>query len=313
VRRDLRQLLDDQHGVLTRAQALASGLTRSAIAARLASGRWQRVRPGVYATFSGPLARESILWAALLRAGSGAVLSHESAAELAGLREPSETIHVTVPGNRTPTHIPGVVVHRCTRIDQRRHPTRTPPQTRVEETVLDLTQSSRDEAEAIAWLTRAVGSRLTTADRLAAALRRRPKVRSRAMLMAALSDVHGGSHSPAELAYLRRVERAHHLPRSRRQVRRAERGPSRYDDVRYLRYRTRVELDGRAAHPDHERWRDMRRDNDAVVAGDRVLRYGFADLRAAPCHIAAQVASVLQAGGWRGRPRACDRPDCVFA
>jgi hypothetical protein len=92
--------------------------------------------------------------------------------------------------------------------------------------------------------------------------------------------------------------------------RHAENGSTKYDDVRYEQYRTRVEIDGRAAHPEHSRWRDMRRDNAAVLDGDRVLRYGLADLVGAPCDVAAQVAEVLRSGGWTGQPRRCGREQC---
>jgi hypothetical protein len=54
----------------------------------------------------------------------------------------------------------------------------------------------------------------------------------------------------------------------------------------------------------------MRRDNAAIVDGDRVLRYGLGDAESYP--VAAQVASVLRLGGWRGSPRPCARPDCVI-
>jgi very-short-patch-repair endonuclease len=115
-----------------------------------------------------------------------------------------------------------------------------------------------------------------------------------------------------ELAYLRSVERAHRLPRADRQAVAEEQGGRRYDDVRYSRFRTRVELDGRAAHPEHPRWRDMRRDNAAVAAGDTVLRYGTGDVVSRPCAVAVQVGTALRAGGWRGKPRRCRRADCAL-
>ena len=68
---------------------------------RVRSGRWQRLQRGVYAAFSGDPARETVLWAALLRAGPGAVLSHQTAAERHGLiDEPSSVITITVPASR---------------------------------------------------------------------------------------------------------------------------------------------------------------------------------------------------------------------
>ena len=52
----------------------------------------------------------------------------------------------------------------------------------------------------------------------------------------------------------------------------------------------------------------MRRDNAAVIEGDRVLRYGLGDVESYPCHLAAQVASVLRLGGWRGNPPGAPAP-----
>jgi hypothetical protein len=43
--------------------------------------------------------------------------------------------------------------------------------------------------------------------------------------------------------------------------------------------------------------------------GSRVLRYGFADVAHRPCAVAREVAAVLSAAGWRGRPRSCG-PAC---
>jgi Transcriptional regulator, AbiEi antitoxin len=84
--------------VLTRAQAHSCGLTDKAIEQRLRSGRWQRLHPGVYASFSGEPNRAALLWAAVLRAGPGAALSHQTAGELQGLLESGPSlIHVSVP------------------------------------------------------------------------------------------------------------------------------------------------------------------------------------------------------------------------
>jgi hypothetical protein len=249
------------------------------------------------------------------------MLSHETAAEVSGLSDgPSRNVHVTVPVNRCPEGISGLVIHRSTRAARSQHPTRLPPQTRIEDTVIDLTQTAAHLEDAIAWLARAIGKRLTTAPRLAAHLRERGKLRWRSALRAAVNDVDVGCHSLIEVRYLRAVERAHGLPRSQRQARRestetsegAPHGRVGYDDVRYRKYATRVELDGLAAHPEHARWRDMRRDNAAVIEGDRVLRYGLGDVESFPCHLATQVASVLRLGGWRGNPARCTRPNCVI-
>src|SRR5450755_3829507 len=97
----LQELAESQRGVITRRQALGAGLTRSAICARVDGRRWQRMYPGVFAAFSGEPSRAALLWAAVLKAGPGAALSHETAAELHGLtRKPAPLIHVTVPARR---------------------------------------------------------------------------------------------------------------------------------------------------------------------------------------------------------------------
>ena len=67
---------------MTRRQALDAGMSLGAIAAKIRFGRWQRVHAGVYATFTGPVTRDAQLWAAVLAAGPGAQLSHQTAAEI---------------------------------------------------------------------------------------------------------------------------------------------------------------------------------------------------------------------------------------
>ncbi|GAB2917091.1 hypothetical protein GCM10027280_00120 [Micromonospora polyrhachis] len=300
------ELAGQQQGVLSRAQCQQIGITDEMVYRRIASNRWQQLFVGVYATFSGPIPRAARLWATLLYAGDGAVLSHESAAELVGLLDqPVSPVHVTIPAHRRVRPATGVVVHRAARVPLARHPTRLPPQTRVEETVLDLTQSARQLDDALSWLARACGRRLTTPSRIGSALRLRPRVRWRAELLAALDDVADGCHSLLELRYLHDVERRHGLPIGRRQSIRLRRGGRWYDDIRYDDFATLVELDGRVAHPAESRARDRRRDNSATAEGLSVLRYDLADVFQQPCAAAAQVAATLRRNGWPGRPTRC--------
>ena len=73
-----------------------------------------------------------------------------------------------------------------------------------------------------------------------------------------------------------------------------------------------VELDGLVAHPEEARARDRRRDNAVMESGARTVRYGWADVLATPCSVAAQVARLLQPAGWTGHPRRCGRAGCVI-
>jgi hypothetical protein len=136
--------LERQEGVLTREQALGAGFSRHVINGRVASGQWQRLHTGVFATFSGPVPRAARLWGAVLRAGDDAVLSHHTAAEVWNLTDQSSSsIHVSVPRQAGSLDIRGLVLHYSSRLPGARHPARLPPQTTLEETVLDLADVSR--------------------------------------------------------------------------------------------------------------------------------------------------------------------------
>jgi hypothetical protein len=300
-----------QSGVVTRVQALSHGLDDAIIGRRLRSGRWSALHRGVYATFSGEPGREAALWAAVLRGGPGAALSHETAAELLELADgPSAVIHLTVPGGRHPQAIGGVLVHRSGRAEAAVHPAQLPPRTTVEETVIDLTQAAADLDGACGWMSRATGRRLTTATRLRAALDARPKVRWRADLGLALADIGSGAHSLLEHRYIRDVERPHGLPAATRQARTGTSRRSRYIDNLYEAARLAVELDGQVAHPIEQRWADVRRDNTHAATGLLTLRYNWADVTTQPCTVARQAAEVLRQRGTPVTLRPC-RPACA--
>jgi hypothetical protein len=277
---------------------------------RVRSGRWQRLQRGVYAAFSGEPSRETVLWAALLRAGPDAVLSHQTAAERHGLiDQPSTLITITVPAARHPgqVRIPGVVIYRSDAVLRTRHPTMSPPCTRVEDTVLDLIQGARTFDDAYAWICRAIGRRRTTSDRIREAMDARKKMRWRRELSAALGDAAGGALSVLEYRYVRRVERPHGLPAAQRQARIRQRAGNTYLDNLYEEYGVCVELDGTSAHPADEQWRDKRRDNTNAVAGIVTLRFGFPDVSGHPCQTAAAVGALLRRRGWPSTPHPCGR------
>ncbi len=308
----LRNLADRQRGALTRRQAESAGIKPATLRSRVDAGRWQRLHPGVYAVFSGPPGRETTLWAAVLRAGKGAALSHQTAAELDRLADrQSASIHITVPASRVVMPIAGVVLHARRDTEAATHPTRLPPRLRIEQTVLDLADQSTDAAGAVAWVTAALGRRLTTQPKLQLALSQRARARWRQDLTLALSPELAGIHSLLEYHYIRDVEIPHGLPRGTRQARGGQAGRSVYRDVLYDEYGLIVELDGKSAHPDESRWIDVLRDNSAAEAGNVTLRYGYWDVRGTACQVAAQVAATLQARGWQGRPRPC-APSCLL-
>ncbi|WP_116947101.1 type IV toxin-antitoxin system AbiEi family antitoxin domain-containing protein [Jiangella endophytica] len=306
----LRELLARQRGVVCAGQLRRLGLDSRVARRWVATGRWQRPHPGVFAVFSGPLDRAAQIWAAIVWVTPDAVASHSTAAELDELTgRVDDRVHVTAPvGRRVRGRADGVVVHYAHRLPLTRHPTANPPRTRLDDTVLDLVDVATRARDVESYVTMAVQKRLTTSPRLAAALSRRRKIRWRAMVEAMLVDVAEGAQSPLELQHLRAVERAHRLPRGCRQRRRAGARVI-WIDVDYEPFHTRVELDGRVGHDGEGRFRDRHRDNAATVSGAWTLRYGHTEVFGEPCRVAQEQARVLHDRGWAGRPRPCGA-DC---
>jgi hypothetical protein len=307
----LRNVAQRQDGIVSRSQAFRAGLSVGMIKFRINSGRWRQIHPGVYATFTGGPGRGAQLWAALLSAGPGAMLSHETAAELQRLADkPAEMIHLTVPVQRRVRAVEGISLYRSARAAEAVQACSCPPRTRIEETVLDLTQAAAHFDDVCGWVTRALARDLTDEEKLHAAMRQRKRLRWRTDLVELIAAAAGGDHSVLEFRYDRDVERAHGLPEPVRQAPFAGPGGRRgRRDRVYREYGVVVELDGRVAHPAEGQWKDKARDNAAAVQGLQTLRYGWTDVRWNPCATAAEVVRVLQARGWDGWPRPCS-PGC---
>jgi len=164
----LRQQARLQAGVITSKQALRAGLSRNAIVSKVRNGRWRRVHRGVYVIFTGPLTRDAQLWAAVLFAGTGAKLSHQTAAEILGLtNRRSPLIHVTIPVNRRVIPPQSVIIHISSSVVQGwRFARGIPPHTFAEETIIDLVHAATDLDAVIAYVTDAFGRTLTSEARL---------------------------------------------------------------------------------------------------------------------------------------------------
>lgn len=105
-------LAKTQHGVVARAQLLDAGLHPQAIKHRLAKGRLHPLWRGVYAVGRPEVSREGRWMAAVLTCGPEAVLSHESAAALWGIRNQRRAeIEVSVPAGERHRRA-GIRVHR---------------------------------------------------------------------------------------------------------------------------------------------------------------------------------------------------------
>jgi hypothetical protein len=304
------ELLRDQDGVVSRAQVLQCGHDDGYIEARVRRRDWARIHTGVYVDHTGPPSWTQRLWAALLFYGDSAACD-ESALVLFGLRAPgaAELVHVAVDQDRRVTSLDGVRLHRITDLASQVHPNRQPPRLRLETAVLRAAARCKDDASAVAVLANACQSRRTTAERLALGLGSLPRLPRRALLLEILVDVAEGAFSVLEHRYLTRVERPHGLPTATRQRRVAAGRRPAYRDVEYLGGLLVVELDGRLGHEHAEdRWSDLDRDIDSAVGGSTNVRLTWGQVLR-PCRTAAVIGRLLQAVGWRGRPKSCS-PSC---
>lgn len=306
----LRAVLARQAGVVTRAQLRALGLSRPAVETMLRRRELVPVHPGVYVDHTGapsPLQRR---WAAVLYAGPAALhLSHAAP-------DPPDAgpVDVAIDWTRRVATRGGVRVHRVRDLEDHVRWNLSPPRVRIELATIIRAEKAATDADAIAVMTAAVGSRLTTADRLRSVMDARRRVRRRALLAALLDDLAAGTHSLLEHGFLTRVVRPHRIPEpSRRQSERTGGSGTEYRDVEYADQGRHFELDGRAGHDDpRSRDRDADRDLDDEADGLTTVRLRWRQVFGSPCRTAERVARILQRGGWTGRAEPCG-PGCLIA
>lgn len=120
-RNSIWELVRRQHGVIARRQLLERGLTPKAIEHRLTHGRLHPLWRGVYGVGRPSVTLRGWWMGAVLACRDGAVLSHQSAAELWGISttEPGDErelgrpglIHISVPGRQS-HRLRGIRIHR---------------------------------------------------------------------------------------------------------------------------------------------------------------------------------------------------------
>lgn len=220
---DLDALLAAQDGLLHRRQALAAGLSRSALAHRVGPGeRWRRVLPGVLATFTGALTPAQRWRAALLYAENG---TDHAAGTLAMLGGPTAcAAHGLQAARAGPVHLllaervrrravpPWVAVRRTSRlpIPGSRDGLPVAPVARA---VVDAARELVVLREVRALVAESVQTRRTTVDRLARELGAGESAGS-ALVRRALEEVGWGTRSAPEAEVARGV-RAAGLPEPR--------------------------------------------------------------------------------------------------
>jgi predicted transcriptional regulator of viral defense system len=114
----LFEFASEQGGYFTAAQARTCGFSKALLAHHAKSGRFIRVRQGLYRFREYPSSpREDVVAAWLATGKEVAAVSHESALDILGLSDAvPEVVHVTVPrARRYHSRFPGIAIHTTTR------------------------------------------------------------------------------------------------------------------------------------------------------------------------------------------------------
>ena len=269
------RLAAEQHGVFTREQARACGLTEGRIRMRLESGRWERLHSAVYRLAGARATPRQALLTACLWGGPGATVSHRSAAALHRLPGGPAGVEITVPRGRV-LRDPSILAHRTgplpgvdvTAVDGI-------PVTTVARTLVDLAAVLRPDA-----LEEALDSALSAG--------RVPRPR----LVWRLGELAGKGRPGVEVLRSLVEARAPAAPVWGHEVRAG--GRLAVLDCAYPQVRLAVEADGWQTHSGRARWEDdLARQNALVAAGWTVLRFPWSVIDQDPGQVRREVAATL--------------------
>jgi very-short-patch-repair endonuclease len=269
------------HGVVTRGELLAAGLSQRQIHGRIGRGTLIVVHPGVYRVGHRAPSVEARYMAAVKACGERALLSGLAAAWLWGLQKglapPPE---VSAPTER---RIKGVKVRRVRRLGKgdgtvwRGIPVTTVPRTLIDlSSLLSFDELARAAHEAtiryeVTRVEKAPQSLQAILEGDAPILLSRLERRFRALLRAA----------GLPLPVTNRPAGAH------------------YVDCRWPEHKLTVELDSYRFHKTRHAWeQDRRRDREARRRGDVMRRYTWRDVFEEPDDMLAELKELLQASAW---------------
>lgn len=288
-----------QHGVVSRAQALASGLPEDGIFWRVKSGRWEPILPGIYRVAGVPGSWHQYLVAACLWAGPQAGVSRRAAAALWNL-EGSLPGPVEISTTRSlQSKIPWLLVHRVRTLHRSDLTTvsgiRVTTPTR---TLIDLAGTVGPEVLERA-LDDALRRGLTSVSRLRRSLGHSGgRGRRGVAVLRRLLDERSGRYTRPESvleARLIKVLRQAGLPEPTAQYEIREGGKvlARVDFA-YPDVLLAIEADGYRFHSARSAWRqDRARRNALTSRGWRVLHVTWHDLTECPERIVSEVRALL--------------------
>jgi hypothetical protein len=283
----IRDLASNAHGVVTRRELLAVGLTPEEIRNRLGKGMLTKVHRGVYRVGHLAPSPEADYLAAVKACGDGALLAGRAAAHLWGLTKGSPPQPEVLTSNDR--RVSRILVRRARRTgitDADSY--RGIPLTTIPRTLVDLASSLPEPALARACHEAGVKYR-TTPGQVEAVLERLPSARGGKRLRRVLRGEVPVTLSRLEARFLGRLKQAGlPLPATNRTA------GARRVDCRWPEHRLTVELDSYRYHGSRHAWeQDRLRERDARVRGDEFRRYTSRDVFEAPAFMLAELRALL--------------------
>jgi hypothetical protein len=286
VAQELARIASSNHGVVTRTQLLAAGVSDDEIKHRLRTGALIREHPGVYRVGHRAPSAGARYLAAVRACGKGAVLSGRAAGYLLGLLKASPPPpEVTAPTQR---RVAGVRARRSRRMHAVQTTWRGVPVTTVAQTLVDLAAELTEDDLARACHEAGVRHHTTPAQ-VEAVLARHPRAPGARKLRRILRGNVRVTLSKLERRFLALLHDAGlplpmtNRPSGRRRV-----------DCRWPEHCLTVELDSYRYHHSRHAWeQDRRREREARARGDEFRRYSYGDVFEDPGFMLAELRQLL--------------------
>lgn len=295
----VQHLANQQHGVVSRAQARELGADHRKVAREVDAGRW-----ATYGTRSLAVHRLDLPLAARARvaaweAGEDAVLDGATSLWFGGLRNFDDGLHVLRPWPSHKRSYFGSVVHSSRLwapddfVDAGGVLRTSNPVAAVRAGMYART----DRAGALVMVM-AVQQRLVTPEELLRQVERVNRHKRRPLLLTVALDVADGSRAMSELDFAR-LCRERNLPEPTRQTVRQNVLGRWYRDVEWEQYGVVVEVEGVHHDAPENAVEDSLRQNEFTIGSDSVLRLPVLGLRVMPDAFMNQVTRMLMNAGWR--------------
>ena len=300
--REVRQLAEAQHGVVTLEQLRELGVTPGRRRAQIAAGRWQQLPHRAVLVGGGRGTDWAAWWTTLAEVGRPAALGGVPALMADGLTGYVEdVIHVWLPKSSRVTRPSGTWLHETRRWGPDDHAPQGIPRARPAVATVQAALWAVSRRQAVLTMVMPIQQRLTRAQDVAEVLDRVKRHRFRSCLRHALADIAGGAHSMNELDFAH-LCRDYGLPEPSRQVVREGPNGRIYLDVAWEAYRVCLEINGAGHARPEQVLKDNFRTIDLQLRGETAIELSVLTLRAAPEEAMSRIAQVLRANGWHGIP-----------